>query len=166
MPFTPFHLGAHSTVALPIAKHLNVIVFVGANFIVDLEPLLVMLFNLDYPLHGYFHSIVGAAILGFFYGLLMYKIKNPVGKILRILHLPYTHTKKQYLIAGVLGAIFHVLFDAPIYADIKPFYPILENPVYGLISKSMMYQICTILFVPALMIFLFFFLRSKFNKST
>ena len=57
MPFTPYHFGPHATVALPLHRYLDVFVFVGANVVVDLEPLLVLTFHLNYPLHGYCHTL-------------------------------------------------------------------------------------------------------------
>ncbi|MCD6537820.1 hypothetical protein J7L18_04335 [Candidatus Bathyarchaeota archaeon] len=33
--------------------------------------------------------------------------------------------------AGVSGTILHVLLDAPLYSDIRPFYPITANPLYN-----------------------------------
>ena len=37
MPFTPFHFGPHGCVGLPISKKINVLVFVLANVVVDIE---------------------------------------------------------------------------------------------------------------------------------
>jgi len=36
----------------------------------------------------------------------------------------------SYVWAGVLGWVLHVLMDTPLYADIKPFYPLVVNPLY------------------------------------
>ena len=48
-----------------------------------------------------------------------------------ILRLPYTPTYVRMALSGVLGAWLHVLFDAPLYSDMKPFYPLQANPLYG-----------------------------------
>ena len=58
MPFTPFHIGPHATVGLALQNYIDVPVFITANVAVDLEPLFVILFKPDYPLHGYFHSLL------------------------------------------------------------------------------------------------------------
>jgi membrane-bound metal-dependent hydrolase YbcI (DUF457 family) len=47
--------------------------------------------------------------------------------------------KSQFIIAGILGAMLHVLFDAPLYWEIKPFYPLTVNPLYGSVSSLEIY---------------------------
>ena len=64
MPFTPYHFGPHATVALPLHRYLDVFVFIGANVVVDLEPLLVLTFHLNYPMHGYCHTLLIGGLLG------------------------------------------------------------------------------------------------------
>lgn len=155
MPFTPFHFGAHACVALLINKKINILVFILANVIIDIEPLLVMVFNSSYPLHGYAHTFVGASILGGIWGLISYRFKNIFEKFMKLLKLPFGFSMKQYIISGVTGALIHVLFDAPLYLDIQPFYPLIANPLYGLISNLLMYKICTLLFVPAMILYIY-----------
>jgi membrane-bound metal-dependent hydrolase YbcI (DUF457 family) len=58
-------------------------------------------------------------------------------------------------LSGVLGAWLHVLFDAPVYTDIRPFYPLQVNPLYGCLSIDTVYVICAASFVPALIIYVF-----------
>lgn len=52
MPFTPLHFGPHACVALPLRRRVDLPVFLLTNVVVDVEPLLVLTFNLNYPLHG------------------------------------------------------------------------------------------------------------------
>ena len=47
MPFTPFHFGPHACVAFAANKKIDIPVFILANIAVDIEPLSVMLFNLN-----------------------------------------------------------------------------------------------------------------------
>jgi membrane-bound metal-dependent hydrolase YbcI (DUF457 family) len=49
---------------------------------------------------------------------------------------------KSFIVAGVLGTILHVLLDSPLYDDIRPFYPLLANPLYHLASSSEVYGFC------------------------
>ncbi len=70
MPFTPFHFGAHACAALPAGKKINILVFILANVIIDIEPLLIMIFNFAYPLHGYAHTFLGTSIIGFLWAAL------------------------------------------------------------------------------------------------
>lgn len=163
MPFTPFHFGAHACVALPINKKINTLVFILANVIIDLEPLIAMIFNFSYPLHGYAHTFVGASILGGVWGFIAYRFKLIFEKILKIVKLPHEFTMKKYILSGVFGALLHVLFDAPLYMDIKPFYPLKVNPLYELISNPLMYRICVLLFIPAIVLYIYVITKHKNN---
>ncbi len=162
MPFTPFHFGAHASIALPLNKKINSLVFILANVIIDIEPLLVIVFNFSYPLHGYAHTFIGASIIGGIWGIVAYQFKPIFEKILKILKLPPIFSMKQYILSGISGALLHVLFDAPLYADIKPFDPIKINPLYGLISNALMYKMCSLLFIPA--VILYFWSVNRYRK--
>jgi len=166
MPFTPFHFGAHACVALPIDKHINTIVFILANVVIDIEPLLVMVFNLSYPLHGCAHTFIGASIVGGIWGFIAYQFRTTFEAVLETLKLPHKFALKQYILSGILGALLHVLFDAPLYADIRPFYPLETNPLYGLISSPLMYGICSILFVLAVILYFCAIRRHERTKSS
>ncbi|NOQ38614.1 hypothetical protein GQ472_07065, partial [archaeon] len=63
MPFTPFHLGPALFLGLVFFRYLNLPAFLIANVIVDVEPFVVLLFGLDYPLHGFFHSFLGGSLI-------------------------------------------------------------------------------------------------------
>ncbi len=154
MPFTPFHFGAHAVVALPLQKKLDVPVFILANVIIDIEPLLVIVFNLNYPLHGYAHTFIGSFITGALWGSMAYALRKPLGKIINFLRLPYSPSLKMSILSGAAGCCLHVLFDSPIMTDIKPFFPLSVNPFYGHISKPIMYLLCTLLFIPAFMLYI------------
>ncbi len=83
MPFTPFHFGSHATVALPLRKYIDIPVFIGANIVVDVEPLLVMAFNLNYPLHGYCHTFLVGGLLGLAWGVAVDPFRSFIEKMMR-----------------------------------------------------------------------------------
>ncbi len=166
MPFTPFHFGAHACVALPFNKKINILVFLLANVIIDIEPLVVILFDLSYPLHGYAHTLLGAAIIGCIWGLIAYAGKKVFERILKFLKLPHKFHLEQYIYSGISGALLHVLFDAPLYHDIRPFYPLKINTLYGLAGNSTMYKVCTFLFIPALLIYCCVLIKNRKIKSS
>ena len=91
---------------------------------------------------------------GFFNGLAGFGARNMTGVFMRALKLPYETTLKKCILSGILGGWLHILFDAPIYTDIRPFFPFDANPLYGLVSPRAMYLLCTLLFVPALALYL------------
>ena len=143
MPFTPFHLGPALSLGILLRKYIHAPTFILANVILDIEPLLVLLFGLRYPLHGYLHTFIAAIGVGIAFGLVMFLLERPMQQLCKrlLLEPQATFKKSQFLIAGVLGAMLHVIFDAPLYYDIKPFYPLTVNPVYGWASSSEIYRL-------------------------
>jgi membrane-bound metal-dependent hydrolase YbcI (DUF457 family) len=154
MPFTPFHFGLHATIGLPLKKYIDVPVFVLASVAVDLEPLAVLVFGLNYPLHGYCHTFLFGALVGLGWGLAAYSARGVLAWALHAIGLDYVPSLGRALLSGILGVWLHILFDSPIYADIRPFYPSPSNPLYGLISDTTAYRIGAAAFVPALVIYL------------
>ena len=59
MPLTPFHWGPSSWIGIIFFKIFDFPTLFVSSVIVDIEPLCVILFNLNYPLHGFFHSFLG-----------------------------------------------------------------------------------------------------------
>ncbi len=155
MPLTPFHFGPHACVALPLRRYIDVPVFICANVAVDIEPLLVMLFGLDYPLHGYCHTLLIGGLLGLLFAMAAYPFRPFIGDVMSLLRLTYSTTLLKMAVSGILGAWLHVLFDAVLYVDIKPFYPLSANPLYDIIPFNAVYVICTICFLPAFAMYLF-----------
>ena len=141
MPFTPFHLGPALCLGIPLRKYIHAPTFILANVILDTEPLLVLIMGINCPLHGYFHTFIAAIGVGIAFGLVMFLLERPMHPLYRklLLEPEKTFQKSQFIIAGVLGTMLHVLFDAPLYFDIKPFYPLTSNPIYGWASSSEIY---------------------------
>jgi len=149
MPFTPFHIGPHACASLPLGRRIDVPVFVGVSFAIDLEPLAVMLGNLDYPLHGWCHTLLVGGLAGLLCGGAAYPFRGLLAKAMDALRLPYAPTLAKMTLSGALGAMLHVLLDAPLYADIRPFFPSAANPLYQLLSPAAVYAICAASFLPA-----------------
>jgi membrane-bound metal-dependent hydrolase YbcI (DUF457 family) len=150
MPFTPFHFGPNSLVALPLRRYVDFPVFVLSSVAVDLEPLAVMLLEPDYPLHGYFHTFLIGSFVGIAWAVVSFMSRRIFKCLMDLIRLPYNTSFRIMLISGILGVWFHVLLDAPMHADIRPFYPLEANPLFGLLSSSTIYLICTIAFIPTL----------------
>ena len=155
MPFTPYHFGAHACASLPFQRQLDVPVFIAANVVIDLEPLLVLGLHLDYPVHGYAHTLLFGGAIGLGFGALAYPFRAQLGALMKFLRLPYRPSWRRMALSGMLGAWLHVLFDAPLYGDIRPFYPLQANPLYGVISSQIVHTLCALLFVPAVLLYLY-----------
>jgi hypothetical protein len=166
MPFTPFHFGPHTCVALPLQRYIDVPIFVGVNVAIDIEPLLVMVYGFDYPLHGYCHTLLCGSLVGILLGLIAFPFRKVIRKIMSLLRLPYSINLLKMAISGMLGAWMHILFDMPLYQDIKPFYPLAANPLYGIVSAKAVYGTCALLFLPALLIYLYMVLIRIIKTET
>ena len=81
MPFTPYHFGPSGFVGLVFRKWIDVPVFVLANVIVDIEVLVIMLFNLGWPRHRYCHTLLIGAAVGALWGVAAYPLRNLFKKI-------------------------------------------------------------------------------------
>lgn len=153
MPFTPFHFGPAATIGLAAKKHIDLPTFVLVNIAIDTEPLLVMLFNFNYPLHGYCHTFLIGSLVASLFAVVAYSYRKSLIKILSILRIPSEATFKKILISSILGAWFHILIDSFLYQDIKPFYPSSLNPFLGVISFSNIYFLCALFYIPALFLY-------------
>ena len=144
MPFTPFHLGPALGLGLPLRRYLHVPTFLVASVIVDVEPLLVLILGLRYPLHGYLHTFLFASLTGLAFGYVMFSLDgflNPVYRALRLVA-DGSQDRKAFLVTGVLGTAFHVLLDSPLYGDIRPLFPLALNPFYNPRLSYAVYTFC------------------------
>ena len=163
MPFTPFHLGPALAIGLPLRRHIHVPTFIIANVIVDIEPFMVLVFNLHYPLHGYLHTFLGAFIIGLILGYLMYlleRILNPFWKRLFLVSKVFP-SPRAFIVAGVSGAILHVFLDSPLYSDIKPLYPILDNPFYNPGLSIVIYDTCVFMGILGLLYYFYLVIKTE-----
>jgi len=144
VPFTPFHLGPALGLGLPLRRYLHVPTFLVASIIVDVEPLLVLVLGLRYPLHGYLHTFLFASLTGLALGYVMFSLDRFLHPLYRALRLVAegSQDRKGFIVTGVLGAAFHVLLDSPLYRDIRPLFPFAQNPFYNPHLLMEMYSFC------------------------
>jgi hypothetical protein len=133
MPFTPFHFGPGLFFGIPLRKYIHVPTFIFANVLLDIEPLIVLITGINCPLHGYLHTFAAAIGVGALFGLGVFVIERSMRPIyVKLLLDPdIKFSKLQFVTAGVLATLLHVLLDSPLYSDIKPFFPLSANPLYG-----------------------------------
>lgn len=136
MPFTFFHYGPALFVGLIFLNYINLPTLIIATTIVDIEPLLVLVLKLDAPHHGLTHTFLGGAFIAAALAVIMCRLM-PKEK------------KSAVWIASITGVFLHVLVDAPMYDDIRPFYPLNINPFY---TGDSTIGICVLLFLGALLI--------------
>ena len=165
MPFTPFHLGPALCLGIPMRKYIHAPTFILASVLLDIEPLFVLVMGLNYPLHGYLHTFIAAIVMGVVFGFAMFFLERTMHPLYKALSLEQeaTFEKTHFMIAGVLGTMLHVLFDSPLYWDIRPFYPLTANPLYGSVSSLEIYLLSVWMGVLG-MVFYFLLLFSRAHK--
>ncbi len=161
MPFTPFHWGPALLIGLLMFPLLDLPALIVSSVIVDIESLYILLFQPTIPLHGFFHTYLGGSIIGIFVAVTMFSIRGYTCRIMDVFKLKQNSSFKKILFTSLFGIYFHILMDAPLYTDILPFYPSEVNPLYGMLSASIIYLSCTICFLAA---FITYFYR-LYRKS-
>jgi len=132
-----------------------------ASIAVDIEPLYVIVTGADYPLHGYLHSLVGAAALGLLVGVVMRLLDGLLAPLWKFLRLVSGAGWSSFLAAGVAGTVVHVLLDAPLYEEMAPLYPLPGNPLYNPSLHLPVYGFCALAWLLGLAIYLSILLQHK-----
>ena len=138
MPLTPFHFGPGLLIAVIFLRRLDLITVLIASVIVDIEPFIVLLFGLNYPLHGFFHSFLGGSLVAIVLAGFIYHVYRYFEKKVLL---------RKIVISSFAGVHLHILLDSFLYLDIKPFYLSGINPFYGLVSSSQVYMFCVVSFI-------------------
>lgn len=154
MPFTPLHFGPALFISMLFFHHLDFTALMISNVIVDIEPIIILVFGLKIPLHGFFHSYLGAAILAITTALLINLTKNHLNKILSLLRIQQGSSFRTILITSFLGAYSHVLLDSFLYGEMNPFYPITGNPFQSLSNSLLAYYFCIVTFILGLILYI------------
>ncbi len=144
MAFTPYHFGPSGFIGLAFRKYIDIIVFMLANVLVDIEVLVVILLRHGRPYHHYLHTLLVGAILGIAGGIGMYPLRHLFKRIMQIIRLPYETSLRKMIISGVLGVWFHVLIDTVCHDETKLFWPCRTNPLGWLATEKQMEVIGTI----------------------
>lgn len=144
MPFTPFHFGPGLAIGLPLRRYLHVPTFLAASVLVDIEPLLVLILGLNYPLHGYLHTFLFGISAGIVFGCVMFLFEGNLRPLYKafLLETECSPSRVSFLASGALGTGLHILLDTPLYSDIKPFFPVVTNPFYHPSIASEVYSLC------------------------
>ena len=167
MPFTPFHLGPGLFFGLLSSRYLDVPTFLVASIVLDVEPLLVMTLGLSYPLHGFFHTLFGGAIVAILLAFVTVKLNKPISWIASIFKLPRKTSLRSIVLSYISGISLHILLDSPLYSDIRPFYPWNFNPLYSdsVFVGIEIYALSALPFLAGLILYAYIALRSWKNTK-
>ncbi|MFH1447514.1 MAG: hypothetical protein ABIG39_01510 [Candidatus Micrarchaeota archaeon] len=161
MPLTPYHLGPALFFGLLFFSFIHLPTFLIANVIIDLEPFLVLLFGLDYPLHGFFHLFFGGSIVAIILSMLMVRFDKHTRRIMSFFRLEQRYSEKSIWLASFSGIYLHIMLDSPLYVDIKPIFPFMSNPFYGMFSAFEIYNFCLLSFLFGICIYIYKLWKQK-----
>jgi len=120
----------------------SLIVFGWAQFIMDLQPLFVIITG-EGQLHGISHTFIGATAIALFSAL--------TGKYLSEFLLLATGFSSQYnlvswlvaFVSAFIGTYSHVILDAIMHADVQPYFPFsVRNELLEIISVEALHNYC------------------------
>lgn len=147
MPLTPYHLGPAAVVCIIWYPVLHIPTFLIACILPDLEPFLILVWNLNFPLHAFFHTLAGGSLEALIFGSVMIQTYPRVMYRMPEMIQNQPWSQKSILLASFIGVYLHILLDAPLYADIMPLYPLSWNPLLDchLCSGWFMYILCILM---------------------
>lgn len=124
MPLTPLHLGAGLFLA-NLSKRLNLWGLLFGSFVMDMEPLILIISKNCYNCyhHGFFHSILGAISGGLILSLILFAMKDKLGKISLKFNIAQNFSFGMLYFSSVLAWSIHVFFDSLTHFDVFPFWP-------------------------------------------
>jgi len=125
-----------------------------ANVVIDLEPGIVLAFDLNYPLHGYCHTFLFGTIIGLVWALIAYAARNYLKRLMNFFGLPYQTSLGKMILSGLLGIWFHLFLDSICWSDIRPFWPSDANPLSNLATLNTVRLLCAVSFIPAIALYI------------
>jgi len=143
MPFTPYHFGPALLIGVIFFPFISVGAIMVSSVIVDLEPFTIIIYRTGMPLHGFFHTYLGASLAALATAGVWWVLRNPLNEFLSLFRVQQDASFKKILFTCVLGTCSHVFLDSFLYAEMNPFFPILGNPFLGMLSGSLIYDFCT-----------------------
>lgn len=123
--------------------------------------------GLRFPLHGYLHTLALALVVGLVLGVVMFKLEGFMSPFYRKVRLETDKPPKvwSFLSAAVFGSVLHVLFDAFLYSEMEPFFPLAVNPLLDLnLSMSQVYMFCVYLGILGIVFYLCLLVYSLHKK--
>lgn len=148
MPFTPFHFGPGLLIKTLIPNQFSLSLFALANVAMDVEPLFHLLHR-DTELHGFIHTLFGAACIGTATALAgrvaMRRAWRRLEHLNKFMSSPAHMTAMQAWIGAMTGTFSHVVLDALMHGDMHPFAPFIDtNPLLDVSSTQNVYLGCVL----------------------
>ena len=165
MPFTPYHFGPGLLLGIIFFPFVDLATLLIASVILDLEPLSIIILNLPLPLHGFFHTYLGATVVSLLLTVCIWPLRKHLNEIVSIFGLHQQSSFRQILPAGLIGTYSHVFLDSFLYAEMNPLYPLLGNPFLNLVSSISIYDFCVIFGLLGFVLYVIRFYRSLSSRK-
>lgn len=168
MPFTTYHLGSALLVGYILRRKVCwVTLLICSAFVVDIEPVAVLFTGIRGDIHGHAHSFLASVSLGALVGYALYLARGYVRRLFTDLGLyDCCDSLRPHVLGGIVGWFIHVLMDAPIYSDIKPFRPFSVNLLYAPQYSVELYAIYGLLFFAGSTIYLVYLYKITSSTGT
>jgi hypothetical protein len=142
VPFTPFHFGPGAALKAAMQSRFSLTVFCYSQVVIDLETGCYLLRG-EYPVHRFFHTYVGATLVGLVCAL----TGRPICQFaLRALGGSVTIPWSLAFTSALIGTYSHVFLDSIMHPDVAPFRPFTAvNPTLDLVSVPLLHLLCVVL---------------------
>jgi len=170
MPFTPFHFGP-ALFIYGLFVFLDPLAVIYGAILVDIEPALGMFLRLNYPLHGYIHSIVGILLLL----PIVFAATFITRRLLPDLDRLFTSKTRKFpyaltIASALIGSFSHIILDSILYLEMNLAWPLpYWNPLFDALSSFTVYQLCWITLIVAIPLILlrrnYDLLKKLFRKT-
>jgi len=161
MPFTPFHFGPAAALKAVAPAHFSFTVFCYSQVVTDLESGFYLLRG-EYPVHRFFHTYVGATVVGLACAL----TGRPLSQLaLRawqawfpapmtgLFGRSITTSWPVAFLSAFLGTFSHVFLDSIMHRDIMPLSPFTtSNPMLHLVGLPLLHLLCFVLGVVGVLV--------------
>jgi len=165
MPFTPYHFGPGLLLGIVLFPFIDFSTVMVASVILDLEPLAVILLGFPSPLHGFFHSYLGATIVAIILSFAIWPMRGSLNSIVSLFGFHQESSLRHILPASFIGTYSHIILDSFIYPEMNPFLPLVGNPFIGVLPVSFLYSSCIYLGLLGIGVFIIRILYKHFQRS-
>lgn len=153
MPFTPFHLGPGLALKGLASPVFSWSAFASAQVLIDCETLYYLV-QQQYPVHRFFHSFLGATVVGCAAGIIWFlgvraslatfpRLMSPLTRAPSFVRTEFSFVGS--LSGGLVGGASHPLLDGIMHRDVRPFMPFSDaNPFLGIIGVPQLHMACVV----------------------
>ncbi len=145
MPVTPVHLGPGILIKAVFRSAFSLVIFGYAQVLIDLQPLVVLVTHRG-TLHGWSHTLIGAAVIGVVAAVTGRPLANAAFRLALGSSRPPVRISWRIAFGSALvGTFSHILLDAFIYSDVHALRPWSNaQPLLGTLTPAQDYVGCVL----------------------